>query len=130
MIYKTNEELQIACAEWQKRLRLQDWIVKARIARIKEMDDQEAGAECNPYLKRKIAAIRIRDSIDMPDKMIIEQDMEWDLVHELLHLHFQPLNTEDSDEIALEQAVDVLAHSFITLYREKQLQAKKELKVV
>lgn len=119
MIFKNDEELQVKCLEWQKRLRLQDWIVKCKIVRQRDMDDEEAAAECNPHLKKKVAAIRIRDPIDMPEKMIIEQDMEWDLVHELVHLHLQPLNTEDADLVAIEQAVECLAHSFIMLYREK-----------
>lgn len=129
MIYKTNEELQTACAEWQKRLRLQDWIVKCKIVRQKEMINETAAAEVKHYIMKKQAIIRMRDPIDFPEEVIMEQDMEWDLIHELLHLYLAPLHTDETDE-AVEQIVECLASSFITLHRDKQPQAKKELKAV
>jgi hypothetical protein len=129
MIFKNDEELQAKCEEWQKRLRLQDWIVKCKIVRQRDMTNETAAAEVKHYIKKKQAAIRMRDSIDYPDECITDQDMEWDLIHELLHLYLAPLHTDETDEV-VEQIVECLASSFIALYREKQPQAKKELKAV
>lgn len=129
MIFKNDEELQAKCEEWQKRLRLQDWIVKCKIVRQRDMTNETAGAEVKHYIMKKQAAIRVRDSIDYPEETITEQDMEWDLIHELLHLYLAPLHTDETDE-HVEQIVECLASSFILLYREKQPQVKKELKVV
>jgi hypothetical protein len=130
VIFKNDEELQAKCEEWQKRLRLQDWIVECNIVRSRDMEIEDAAAECHPILKKKIAALRIRDSIDYPIKdMIGAHDMEQDLVHELLHLYLFPIHNDEND-IVVEQIVDCLATSFISLHREKLPQAKKELKVV
>lgn len=54
--------------------------------------------ECEWQLKTKIATIRILDPIDYPENLIIEQDMEKTLVHELLHLHFAPLYADTDDK--------------------------------
>lgn len=133
MIYKTNEELQLACTEWQKRLRLQDWIVKPKLSRGRDMAVDSRQGECEFQLKTKIAAIRILDEVDYPENLIMDHDMEKVLVHELLHLHFAALyaNTEDNSiNDAQEQAIDCIAFSLVDLIREKQPQSKKELKVV
>lgn len=128
MIYKNDEELQAACAEWQKRLRLQDWIVVSEIVRARDMENEGAAAEVKHFIKPKRAYIGIRDSIDFPEG-VFEQDMERDLVHELIHLYLAPLHTDETDE-TVEQIVECLAHSFVTLHREKLPQSKKELKAV
>jgi hypothetical protein len=133
MIYKTNDELQTACTEWQKRLRLQDWIVKPKLYRERDMKLSGCQGECEWQLKTKIAAIRILDVVDYPEDLIIDQDMEKVLVHELLHLHFAALYADTKDASindAQEQAIDCIAYSLVDLYREKIPQAKKELKVV
>src|SRR3990167_913265 len=98
MIYKSNEELETACTEWQKRLRLQDWIVKPKLFRGRDMKMEGCQGECEFQLKNKTAAIRILDAVDYSEDYIIEQDMDKTLVHELLHLHFAALyaNTDDA----------------------------------
>jgi hypothetical protein len=133
VIFKNDEELQTKCEKWQKKLRLQDWIVKPKLTRGRDMRVENRQGECVWQLKSKIASIRILDAVDYPDDVIIEQDMEKTLVHELLHLHFAPLyaNTEDASiNDAQEQAIDCIAYSLVDLYREKLPQVKKELKAV
>jgi hypothetical protein len=130
MIFKNDEELQTKCEEWKKRLRLQDWIVKCKIARNKDVVANAQG-HCSWVIQKKMATILILDPLDYPDDTMHPQDMEQTLVHELLHLHFAPFDdeTDTPKEIAIEQAIDCIAFSLVNLYREKN-DHKKELKAV
>lgn len=125
MIYQSNEELQQACEYWQKKLRLQDWIVKASIRREKELKNREVAGECEWNLHKKMASVRILDPIDYPDDLMRDHDMEWTLVHELLHLHFAPIgrDSDENQEILIEQAIDSIAWGIVNLSRQN-----KELK--
>lgn len=131
MIFKNDEELQVACAEWQKRLRLQDWVVQAKISRNRDVGDKSQG-HCRWVIQKKMATILILDPLDYPEDTMHPQDMEQTLVHELLHLHFAPFDDEvdTPKEVAIEQATDCIAYALVNLHREKQPQAKKELKAV
>lgn len=131
MIYNNVDELQTACEEWQKRLRLQDWIVKATISRSSDMKNGTQG-HVNWVLQKKMATITVIDPIDYPTDSMHQQDMEQTLVHELLHLHFAPFDDEvdTPKEVAIEQATDCIAFSLINLHREKGVSSKKELKAV
>lgn len=128
MIYSTDAEVQQACEEWKKRLRLQDWFTKSGIYRERDMQLGECNGECEYQLETKMATIRIIDPLDYPEGLIVEQDMEKTLVHELLHLHFAPLyaNTDDkSIKDAQEQAIDCIAHALVNLSRGGESDAKK-----
>jgi hypothetical protein len=131
MIFKTDEELQEKLVEWQKRLRLQDWLITTRIARNKDVSANSQG-HCSWVINKKMATILILDPIDYPTDTMFKQDMEQTLVHELLHLHFAPFDdeTDTPKEVAIEQAVDCIAYGLVQLHREKLPQAKKELKAV
>lgn len=131
MIFKNDEELQEKLVEWQKRLRLQDWIIKARITRNKDIKAKSQG-QCHWTIQTKLATILILDPVDYPEDTMHPQDMEQTLVHELLHLHFAPFDDEvdTPKEIAIEQATDCIAYGLVQLHREKLPQTKKELKVV
>lgn len=131
MIFKNDEELHEKLIEWQKRLRLQDWVVKVKIARNKDVAEKSQG-HCNWVIQKKMATIIILDPLDYPDDTMHPQDMEQTLVHELLHLHFAPFDDEvdTPKEIAIEQATDCIAYALVNIHREKQYQAKKELKAV
>jgi hypothetical protein len=115
----TEEQLQERLQEWQKRLRLQDWIITAKIKRARELMD-ETQATVSWQLAKKMAMISIMDPIDYPPDSMEPQDMENSLVHELLHLHFAPLNQNDDDEryhIGEEQAIESIASGLINAAR-------------
>jgi hypothetical protein len=121
MIYSTNTEVQESCEQWQKVLRLQDWVIKAGIYRERDMHLGKCCGECEWNLKTKIATIRILDPIDYPDNLIMDQDMEKTLVHELLHLHFGPLYADTDDTSindAQEQAIDCIANALVNISRK------------
>lgn len=121
MLYSTDDEVQEACEKWKKILRLQDWVTKSGIYRERDMRLDGCNGECEWQLKTKIATIRILDPIDYPENLIIEQDMEKTLVHELLHLHFAPLYADTDDKSiddAQEQAIDCIANALVNLNRK------------
>lgn len=120
MIYKDNEELKQACLEWQKVLRLQDWIVDTRIARARDMPLKDTSGVCSWNIDGKEATISIVSPTDFPDTLGIVQDMEKTLVHELLHLHYAPFDSFDSASLenkSIEQSINCTAMALVTLKR-------------
>lgn len=116
----SNEELRTKCAEWQKVLRLQDWIVDVGISRSRNMKMERCQAEIEPCLPKRMASIRILDPVDYPRDSAEPQDMELSLVHELLHIHLFPLFADREDEmrmVAEEQAIEAISRGLIALKR-------------
>jgi hypothetical protein len=115
----TEEKLREKCAEWQKILRLQDWIINVRICREWDMLSSDCNAEIEIVLPKRMATIRVLDPVDYPDNLSEDQDMELSLVHELLHIHFWPF-TERLDglhQVAEEQAIEAISRGLVELYR-------------
>ncbi|WP_172369577.1 hypothetical protein [Sporosarcina jiandibaonis] len=118
----TEEQLNERLAYWQEKLRLQDWIIELRIARSRNMM-QDASAAVDWTLSRKMASINILDHIDYPNDIVGVRDMENDLVHELLHLHFAPIsdhygNNNDIYSTFEEQAIESIAYGLIAAERK------------
>jgi hypothetical protein len=117
----TKDELRQKCAEWQKILRLQDWIVTTKISRERDMEESDRNAEIEANLPKRMATIRILDPVDYPPNLVEEQDMELSLVHELLHIHLFPLFADREDEIRMvaeEQAIEAISRGLIELSRK------------
>jgi hypothetical protein len=116
-IILTQEQLEKKLEEWQKRLRLQDWIIKVRIARASELP--EGSMACvRATLAKKTAGILILDPIDYEPDLMLPQDMENSLVHELLHLHLEPIHMEDDTKlIAVEQAIESITSGLLAAHR-------------
>lgn len=118
----TNSDLQALCAEWQSALRLQDWDIKAQFARQSKFNISEAQGECRWVLSKKAALIFILDPIDYPTDTLWAQDPECTLVHELLHCHMAPFDDFDygsPKDVAVEQAIDLIAKALVALKRAK-----------
>lgn len=113
-IIYTLEHLKDKCAEWQSILRLQDWDIEISIVRQRGMGSRTSMGECEYNEQRKIAFIRILDPIDYED--LLPLDMEWTLVHELLHLHFAPI-WDDDKESEMETTINLLAAALVRMYR-------------
>ena len=113
-MYK-DDQLTALCAEWQKRLRLQDWDVEAVYAKYYEIQCKDADGECDYIFGRKEAQIRIL----CPEDCREQTDAEEILVHELLHLHFAGW-TERYDDCPAsgEQAIEIVARALVSLKRE------------
>lgn len=112
----TEEQLRARCEEWKKTLRLQDWIVSVGISRARDMKLDNSSGECEWSLPKRMVNIRILDPVDYPPDSMEPQDMELTLVHELLHLHFAPMSTEDN-VVPEEQAIEAISRGLIDLAR-------------
>jgi len=110
----TPEELERLGRKWQEILRLQDWDVEFSFARQSDIDD--ADARCFPHLSRKEAKIKILDPLDFHGERLegagSPQNIEMLVVHELIHLHFEPF-WKEKHETEMEQAIHSLAKAFL-----------------
>jgi hypothetical protein len=104
---------------WQKRMQLQDWKVTLKMARLAELRPKTLG-NIHWDLQAKTASINVLDPADyklsMPE---ILNDIEFTIVHELVHLHLSALPRSEATKPAEEKAVNLLAESLINLDRKK-----------
>lgn len=118
----TDEQLQERLKYWKEKLRLQDWIIEVKLSRGRDM--MEGTNACvNWVLYKKMALIKILDPIDYPGELMGERDMENDLVHELLHLHFAPINDHFGENGEVyntfeEQAIESITSGLISAERK------------
>lgn len=114
----TEEQLEAKCAEWQKVLRLEDWTVDLHLKRERDFSNRDCNAEISLNEQNKIAFIKVIDPVDYQPGQIRSHDMEEDLVHELLHIHFWPLTRgEEGENLAEEQAINMIAKALIQISR-------------
>ena len=119
-------------SKWQKILRLQDWEVTIDFYRARDFTNADALGECTFNINSREGFIKILDPIDYEG----EYDLEWIVVHELLHLHFADWTAKNNYEcpVSGEQAIDSIAQALtrlnkagdILLKENKQLKKNKE----
>ena len=111
----TNEELAILGAEWQKRLRLQDWVVEYKVERHYDLYGVSGKTYVTAELKK--ALVCVRDPIDDDPDPHYSNPTEVVLIHELLHLHLFSWVTEDKSlvKITKEVAIDSVAYALYNL---------------
>ena len=118
------------CKVWQRRLRLSDWHVTVKLCRLREMGDKCVGS-IRSFLESKDATMYLLSPIDLPlicSDEYLEESSNYDLtiVHELLHLHFAPFQSDDDESpagIAQEQAVNCISQALINAYTKKHTQS-------
>ncbi len=76
---------------WKKRLKLDDWTITVQMARTTELKPRTLG-NIHWDSDAKTAAIRVLDPADyrLPEDEMLK-DMEFTVVHELIHLKLAPL---------------------------------------
>ena len=114
----TQRELTTLMKRWQKRLRLQDWKIKVKLAsadQIEREHGEPAYGICDDIVEARSAVIWICKNPPADDvSMGGRQDPENTLVHELLHLHFAPFgNKHPEDELAHEQAIEAITEALL-----------------
>ena len=113
----TSERL----AVWQKRLNLQDWKISVVLSRATELKPKTLG-NIHWDLDKKTAVIRVLDPADykLPYPEML-QDMEFTVVHELIHLNFAPVLSEyqrsEANRREEEHAVNHMADALLKLDR-------------
>ncbi len=113
----TNEKLWY----WQKRLNLEDWNVSVAIVRSSELKPKTLG-NIHWDTDKKTAIIRVLDPAEyqMPFREMLD-DMEFTVVHELIHLELAPVLSQFSRNEANrreeEHAVNHMADALLKLQR-------------
>lgn len=115
---KLNQEKVQKCARmWADSIGLKDWRIEVRV--LPKPDDNVLG-RCQITVERKIAAISIYEWTPVQNDAI-EEDLEETIVHELLHIHTQPIVhlKGDGKSLAEEQAVECLSVALVQLSRKQ-----------
>ena len=112
---------------WQKRLNLQDWVVSVVVSRAGELKPKTVG-NIHWDREKKTAIIRVLDPADykLPfDQML--QDIEFTIVHELIHLEIAPVFTDltrtDANRMEEEHAVNHMTDALLKLDRTQTKQS-------
>jgi hypothetical protein len=114
------------CGYWRDVLKLNDWKIVFKVNRKGDMELDNVQGEAKFVHSSREAIIRILDPIDW-DNPDFEQDIEKTIVHELLHLRFSPIDTDNELIDKLQhQIIDDLAKSFVSLKRELEKEKVNE----
>jgi hypothetical protein len=110
-----NERL----AVWQQRLNLQDWKISIVMARQGELKPKTLG-NIHWESDKKTAVIRVLDASDykMPFREMLD-DMEFTVVHELIHLELSSLPRSDASRREEEHAVNQITDALLKLDRKQ-----------
>jgi hypothetical protein len=106
---------------WQKRLHLQDWNISVELSRANGLKPKTLG-NIHWDLDKKTAVIRVLDPADyqLPFREMLA-DMEFTVVHELIHLELSPvlspLPRSDANRLDEEHAVNQMAEALLRLDR-------------
>ncbi|MGA7240152.1 MAG: hypothetical protein WBY44_31000 [Bryobacteraceae bacterium] len=110
------------CA-WQKRLNLSDWKISVMVVRTSDLKPKTLG-NIHWDGTKKTAVIRVLDPADykLPPQAMLD-DMEFTVVHELIHLELSPVLTplqrNDANRMEEEHAVNHMAQALLDLERAK-----------
>jgi len=109
------------CANWARILNLDVWEIQVNIVRGCDMPGGDTNLGSIAWnLAQAKAVISILDPIDIVNSF--SRDMESDLLHELLHLHFAPFDKFKKDsleDIMLERAINMIVESLLTVARKE-----------
>jgi hypothetical protein len=106
---------------WQKRLNLQGWNISVVVSRAVELKPETLG-NIHWDNDKKTATIRVLDPVDyrLPLASML-RDIEFTLVHELIHLEMVPvlsdLQRTEANRLEEEKAVNYMADALLKLDR-------------
>jgi hypothetical protein len=105
---------------WQKRLNLQDWNISVVVVRASDLKPRTLG-NIHWDADKKKAVIRVLDPVDynnMPTKDMLA-DIEFTVVHELIHLELSSLPRSEASRSEEEHAVNQIARALLELDRKR-----------
>lgn len=106
-------------AVWQQRLDLQDWTISVTQTHPADLKKDTLG-NIHWDADKKTAAIRVLDAADYSRTCADAlADMEFTIVHELIHLELSSLPRSDASRRAEEHAVNHIADALLQLDRGK-----------
>ncbi|MCI0723814.1 MAG: hypothetical protein L0338_33380 [Acidobacteria bacterium] len=105
-------------ALWQRRLKLEDWNISIVMAQPKELRRRTLG-NIRWDADKKTAVIRVLDAAayQMPFLATL-RDMEFTVVHELIHLELSSLPRSEASRREEEHAINRLTDALLLLDRE------------
>lgn len=110
---------------WQRRLNLQDWKVAVLVVRTSDLKPRTLG-NIHWDGEKKTAVIRVLDPADYKlTQQAMLDDMEFTIVHELIHLELSPvlspLQRNDANRMEEEHAVNHMTQALLDLNRGNPL---------
>ncbi len=106
-------------AFWRKRLDLQEWQVTLELADRKALRGGSLG-NIHWDLQTKTARIRVLDASEYKTSYEAAlRDMEFTVVHELMHLNLAAMPRNDESRKDEERAVDHMANALLALERHE-----------
>lgn len=118
--FSNQEELNQCLREWQYRLFLNDWIIKAYICEPSEFNLQDCDGENEFQIVTKCSVIRILDKKYYGER-IQKYCAELILVHELLHCKYNWLKDNGTYE---GKYLDTMEHSLLEQMAKSLIMAK------
>ncbi len=108
-------------ALWQRRLQLQEWTISIIPSRASALRPGTRG-NIRWDADTKTATIRVLDASEypMPFRVTLE-DMEFTVVHELIHLTLSPLPRNESSRSKEEYAINRIADALLQGDRDKTI---------
>ncbi len=106
-------------AVWQQRLKLQDWKIAVVMAHPSDLKPKTLG-NIHWDADKKSAVIRVLDAADyqLGCRDMLD-DMEFTVVHELIHLELSSLPRSEASRRDEEYAVNQIADALLALDRRK-----------
>jgi len=105
-------------AIWQKRLKLEDWDIGLKLVHPNELKPKTLG-NIHWDSDKKRANIKVLSPLDFklafPEAL---KDMEFTVVHELIHLQLSSLPRNEASRSAEEKAVNTLTDALLSLDRK------------
>lgn len=118
-----QREAEDCLAFYQQHLRLCDWQIAIQIVKKADGLNHAYAADVDFRVYKKTALIRLmcEEDYDVSD---VPQDHEFSVVHELVHLHYAPLEPllekcSPLSDVMLEQSVNALAGAIISMRRNQ-----------
>lgn len=106
-------------AAWQHRLKLDEWTISVSMNRRTELKPKTLGG-IKWDKKKRTAAIAVLDPSEyqLPFNEMLA-DLEFTIVHELVHLELASLPRSEASRTNEEHAVNQIAEALLTLERQK-----------
>jgi hypothetical protein len=106
-----DQKLQV----WQQRLNLKDWNLRARLVHPDALEPKTLGnIRWNTDARAATIGVLSTYHYDLQDQAMLD-DMEFTIVHELVHLHLASLPRSEASRRVEEHAVNELAKALLNL---------------
>jgi hypothetical protein len=118
----TSKQLVNLVDDWQDRLHLVDWAIAVAYCTPDEMPSLQAAGSCGVDQDHKQAQICILHPkyFSPLGNSYRLRDLEHTIVHELLHIHLDGLDTPNTRDREVEQVINLVADTLLNLkYSDK-----------